>query len=403
MKEGFATQLMFTVIPKAHPGDLDLIHAFINHSLDAGVQGRMAADVLNGPVNGKAVIPAESRAFVPSPQQIAEKAVLHDDKALAAVQPAWIKRYGPLLGVTTWPPCPLPRRRAAAAAGTAGAGADRPRCPACRPGCAARADPRVPRGARRRDGHGVRMSVGVSGDEWRTFTLQNYLDLADPYFTTSLWLTLRLAFQSMVCAVLLAIPVALAMARTESRLARRLLLAGVLLPLLVNLLLQGYGWLVMLGPAGLLNRALLAGGVIGRPLQLLYREHGVLLGLIQTAFPLAVLPLSSALRARCPARTTKAAATLGASRWQTLRHVTCRSRCPASSPARCSCSRTTPARSRCRCCSAAGACRCSPCSCTPGRTAAQLARRVGIRRRADGRDARRDGGVAAPRAHPPTR
>ena len=139
------------------------------------------------------------------------------------------------------------------------------------------------------------MSVGVSGDEWRTFTLQNYLDLADPYFTTSLWLTLRLAFQSMVCAVLLAIPVALAMARTESRLARRLLLAGVLLPLLVNLLLQGYGWLVMLGPAGC-STALLAGGVIGRPLQL-YREHGVLLGLIQTAFPLAVLPLSSALRA----------------------------------------------------------------------------------------------------------
>ncbi|MBN3823306.1 ABC transporter permease [Burkholderia sp. Ac-20384] len=167
----------------------------------------------------------------------------------------------------------------------------------------------------------LRMSVGVSGDEWRTFTLQNYLDLADPYFTKSLWLTLRLAFESMVCAVLLAIPVALAMARTESRLARRLLLAGVLLPLLVNLLLQGYGWLVMLGPAGLLNRALLATGAIGRPLQLLYREHGVLLGLIQTAFPLAVLPLSSALRAVSRAY-DEAAATLGASRWQTLRHVT---------------------------------------------------------------------------------
>ncbi|WP_175817160.1 ABC transporter permease [Burkholderia diffusa] len=167
----------------------------------------------------------------------------------------------------------------------------------------------------------LRMSVGVSGDEWRTFTLQNYIDLADPYFATSLWLTLRLAFQSMVCAVLLAIPVALAMARTESRLARRLLLAGVLLPLLVNLLLQGYGWLVMLGPAGLINRALLATGVVDRPLQLLYREHGVLLGLIQTAFPLAVLPLSSALRAVSRAY-DEAAATLGASRWQTLRHVT---------------------------------------------------------------------------------
>ncbi|KAF1036232.1 ABC transporter permease [Burkholderia lata] len=208
-----------------------------------------------------------------------------------------------------------------AVAGTAGAGADAPALPGVPPwlllapilaflAVLAAATVTV-----------LRMSVGVSGDEWRTFTLQNYLDLADPYFTKSLWLTLRLAFESMVCAVLLAIPVALAMARTESRLARRLLLAGVLLPLLVNLLLQGYGWLVMLGPAGLLNRALLATGVIGRPLQLLYREHGVLLGLIQTAFPLAVLPLSSALRAVSRAY-DEAAATLGASRWQTLRHVT---------------------------------------------------------------------------------
>ena len=93
------------------------------------------------------------------------------------------------------------------------------------------------------------MSFGAQGDEWHGFTLQNYANLADSYFLKALWLTLRLAFQSMVCAVLLAIPVALAMARTESRLARRLLLAGVLLPLLVILLLQGYGWLVILGPA----------------------------------------------------------------------------------------------------------------------------------------------------------
>ncbi|HEV3422594.1 MAG TPA: ABC transporter permease [Paraburkholderia sp.] len=166
----------------------------------------------------------------------------------------------------------------------------------------------------------LRMSFGTTGNEWHGFTLQNYADLADSYFMRSLWITLKLAFQSMVCAVLLAIPVALAMARTESRLARRLLLAGVLLPLLVNLLLQGYGWLVILGPAGLLNHALLASGLIERPVLWLYREHGVLLGLIQTAFPLAVLPISSAMRAVSRSY-EEAAATLGATRWQTLRHV----------------------------------------------------------------------------------
>jgi putative spermidine/putrescine transport system permease protein len=167
----------------------------------------------------------------------------------------------------------------------------------------------------------VRMSFGARGDEWHGFTLANYVALAEPYFVRSMLLTLRLAAESTVFAVLLAIPVALAMARLQSRFARRLLLAGVLLPLLVNLLLQGYGWLVILGPAGLLNRMMLATGLIHRPVLWLYREQGVLLGLIQTAFPLAVLPLSSALRAISRSH-EEAAATLGATRLQILRDVT---------------------------------------------------------------------------------
>jgi putative spermidine/putrescine transport system permease protein len=166
----------------------------------------------------------------------------------------------------------------------------------------------------------VRMSFGVRGDEWHGFTLANYIALAEPYFIRSMWLTVRLAAESTFFAVLLAIPVALAMSRVESRFARRLLLAGVLLPLLVNLLLQGYGWLVILGPAGLLNRLLMALHVTHRPVLWLYREQGVLLGLIQTAFPLAVLPLSSALRAISRSY-EEAAATLGATRLQILRDV----------------------------------------------------------------------------------
>lgn len=93
MKEGFAAQLMYTVIPKSHPGDLDLIHAFINHSLDPVVQGKMAADVLNGPVNSKAIVSADGSRFVPSARHIAEKALIHDDKALSVVQSEWVRRY----------------------------------------------------------------------------------------------------------------------------------------------------------------------------------------------------------------------------------------------------------------------------------------------------------------------
>ena len=158
----------------------------------------------------------------------------------------------------------------------------------------------------------LRMSVGTKGAEWTGFSLASYAQLLEPYYLKSLLLTLRLALISAVIAVLLAIPVAYTMSRLTSPFVRRIFLAAVLLPLLVNLLLQSYGWLVILGPGGMLNQALMGLGLIKRPIMLLYNQNGVLMGLVQTAFPLAVLPIASAMRG--VARTyEEAAATLGLS------------------------------------------------------------------------------------------
>lgn len=84
----------------------------------------------------------------------------------------------------------------------------------------------------------LRMSVGTKGAEWSGFSLASYEQLLEPYYLKSLLLTLRLALISAVIAVLLAIPVAYTMSRLASPLLRRVFLAAVLLPLLVNLLLQ---------------------------------------------------------------------------------------------------------------------------------------------------------------------
>jgi putative spermidine/putrescine transport system permease protein len=166
----------------------------------------------------------------------------------------------------------------------------------------------------------VRMSVGTKGAEWTGFSLASYAQLLEPYYLKSLLLTLRLALISAVIAVVLAIPVGYTMSRLQSPLLRRLFLAAVLLPLLVNLLLQSYGWLVILGPAGMLNKLLMGLGVISRPVMMLYNQNGVLMGLVQTAFPLAVLPIASAMRGVSRSY-EEAAATLGASRLQVFRQV----------------------------------------------------------------------------------
>jgi putative spermidine/putrescine transport system substrate-binding protein len=95
MKEGFYTDLMQSVMPKNRPGDADMAYAFINHSLDPLVQGKMAEDIYNGPVNAKAIISAEARKspYILTPEQIAEKAIMHDNAFLATVHDQWIRRY----------------------------------------------------------------------------------------------------------------------------------------------------------------------------------------------------------------------------------------------------------------------------------------------------------------------
>ena len=95
MKEGFFTDLMFSVMPKSRPGDSDLTYAFLNHSLDPVVQGKMAEDIFNGPVNAKAVISTEARKspYILTPELIAEKAIIHDNAFLATVHDEWLRRY----------------------------------------------------------------------------------------------------------------------------------------------------------------------------------------------------------------------------------------------------------------------------------------------------------------------
>jgi putative spermidine/putrescine transport system permease protein len=166
----------------------------------------------------------------------------------------------------------------------------------------------------------LRMSVGTKGAEWTGFSLASYAQLLEPYYLKSLLLTLPLALVSALIAVILTIPVGYSMSRLQSPLLRRLFLAAVLLPLLVNLLLQSYGWLVILGPAGMLNQALMGLDLIQRPVMLLYNQTGVLMGLVQTAFPLAVLPIASAMRGVSRSY-EEAAATLGASRFQVFHQV----------------------------------------------------------------------------------
>lgn len=166
----------------------------------------------------------------------------------------------------------------------------------------------------------LRMSIGERNAEWSGWSLASYAALFDAYYLRIVADTIWLALASAVLTTVLSFPIALFMTRTSSQAARRLVLIGIMLPMLVSLLVQSFGWIAILGPDGLVNQAL--GLVVGaeRPLALLFNRTGVLLGLIQTTVPLAVLPMVASLRS-IPVQLEEAAGVLGASRLQVYRHV----------------------------------------------------------------------------------
>jgi putative spermidine/putrescine transport system permease protein len=153
------------------------------------------------------------------------------------------------------------------------------------------------------------------------YSIQPYLDLMTPFFGRSVWVTVKLAFIATVVAMLLAVPLAFLLTSLRSPFARRCLTVTILLPLILNLLVQAYGWILLLGPSGVLNSTLRGLGIIERPIFLLFNETGVLLGLIQTSLPLAVFPIVSSVRGLSQEH-LEAASSLGASQWRTFFDVT---------------------------------------------------------------------------------
>lgn len=167
----------------------------------------------------------------------------------------------------------------------------------------------------------LRFSFSADTQSIDGFSLERYLGLLDPFFLRSVVLTLKLAALSTVICLVLAVPVAMLMAAITQPIWRRVVTSLILLPMILNLLIQSYGWIMVLGPNGIINGVLLKLGVLDRPVQLLFNEIGVLVGLVQTALPLAVFPILGSMRA-ISAQYLEASASLGAAPWRSFRDIT---------------------------------------------------------------------------------
>jgi len=95
----------------------------------------------------------------------------------------------------------------------------------------------------------------------------------------------------------------------------------VITPLFTSNIVRSFGWMVMLGRRGMVNDALLALGLVERPIAILYSEASIVIGLSYIMTPFMVLSVASVLQ-NIDRSLEEAARDLGAGRLVTFLQVT---------------------------------------------------------------------------------
>ncbi len=131
------------------------------------------------------------------------------------------------------------------------------------------------------------------GIEW-VGTLGNYTSIADSLYLRIFWRSLWLAVLTTVICLVMGFPLAYVIARAPKR-WQGVLLFLVIIPFWTNFLVRTYAWMFILRTEGLLNTALMSLGLIHEPLNLLFTDTAVLIGLVYGYLPFMVLPLYAAL------------------------------------------------------------------------------------------------------------
>jgi putative spermidine/putrescine transport system permease protein len=143
--------------------------------------------------------------------------------------------------------------------------------------------------------------------------------LLDSFYRGFLTETLAISFVTTAVCAVLAYPLAYQLARAGVR-ARGMLLMLLIAPLMIGDVVRGYGWLIALGDYGVLNRAVLALGLVHAPVRLIFTPTGVIIGLVHVLLPFMVLPLAAAIGA-IPIEIEEASLSLGARYGRVFRKV----------------------------------------------------------------------------------
>jgi len=128
------------------------------------------------------------------------------------------------------------------------------------------------------------------------FSLANFkLFFSEPIY----WRTFaRTAFFSILVTFLtflITMPVAFYITKVVSPRFEGFLSVLILIPFWVSELVRVYGWMILLRESGVINHFLMKSGIIDHPIEMLYNDITMVMGLVYTSMLFMLVPLLSAL------------------------------------------------------------------------------------------------------------
>jgi spermidine/putrescine transport system permease protein len=130
---------------------------------------------------------------------------------------------------------------------------------------------------------------------WSGDFLANYRRSLEPNYLAIYWRSLWMAVVTTVLCLFISYPVAYYIAISARPKWKNVLLALVVIPFWTSFLVRTYAWMLILRTKGLVNTALLSLGIVDAPLDLLYNEFAVMIGLVYGELPFMILPLYASL------------------------------------------------------------------------------------------------------------
>lgn len=149
--------------------------------------------------------------------------------------------------------------------------------------------------------------TGGIGEGWTLATLKT---LGNPNYPAIIWRTIWLSFLTTAICILLSTPIGYYIARLSPS-ARRWIVLLIILPFWTSFLVRIFAWKVLLHPAGFIKQTLVFLHIVSPSTSLLYNAGAVLLVMVYTELPFAILPIYAAAE-KFDFRLLEAAKDLGA-------------------------------------------------------------------------------------------